>query len=144
MDPCGRTGSLDVADAVEAVEPQVAPANRELVAVESSRGGTRRAVSFFVELTAVTGAAEAARRQRRDETDIAARRPFRPVLGPLADGLFEPRVVPAAADPQHAAAVPDRELRDQAALDQGALHGGCLAKISPTLVRSVPAVPFVV
>src|SRR5207244_11094109 len=63
----------DVADAEEAVEPEVAVADRKLVAVERSRGWTRGAVAFHVELAAVAGTAKAARRHCRNEPHLAVR-----------------------------------------------------------------------
>jgi len=68
-----RAFALDVADAVEAFEPEAAVGDREGVTVERSRTRTRGAVALLVELAAVTRAAEAAGRQRRNDVHLAVR-----------------------------------------------------------------------
>src|SRR6185312_1607619 len=70
VDPGVRSLPLDVADAEHVVQPEVAVANRELVAVKRPRCGTRCAIALGVELAAMTRTAKAAGRQSRDKADL--------------------------------------------------------------------------
>src|SRR5690348_3064533 len=55
-------------------------ADRERVPVKRTCGGSRGAVSFGVELTSMTRAAESAGGERRNDADLAVRGVLRPPL----------------------------------------------------------------